>query len=279
VVERPVARAAVMAAILMTYTLLNAWEFYRARSAGLMSRWPLIAILLGHAAIFLLRVPLAATLTDADTRHAWFVVFSLEAMLAAFCGAYLLGSLARERVVMDHKNASLIDPLTGVANRRAFFEQGERLLRRVLHGRRPAAVLVFDLDRFKVVNDSFGHPAGDQVLVTFCEIATAALRPGDLFARIGGEEFACLLPNAGRHGAVQVAERVRERLSVTPVTAGETSITATVSIGAAVSEGWSQDLAQLVTAADEALYTAKRNGRDRVEIAAPRLALARTTFA
>ncbi len=280
--ENPHARVAVITAIVAGYTLLNAWEFYRGREAALMSRWPIILVLLVHASIFMLRIPLAGTwptLGGDRSPLGWHVAVLLEAMLAGFCIAYLLGSMARERIVLGFQRDALVDPLTGVPNRRAFLEQGEKLLRRVLHSRRSAAVLAFDLDSFKGINDRFGHQTGDVVLRAFCDRATATLRPGDLFGRIGGEEFACLLPNASRPGAVQVAERLRAAFAGTPIAIGETALTATVSVGVAASEAQCQDLADLLAAADKALYRAKANGRNRVELAPPRLVVVESPVA
>jgi diguanylate cyclase (GGDEF)-like protein len=280
--ENPHARVAVITAIVAGYTLLSAWEFYRGREAALMSRWPIILVLLVHASIFMLRIPLAGTwptLGGDRSPLGWHVVVLLEAMLAGFCIAYLLGSMARERIVLGFQRDALVDPLTGVPNRRAFFEQGEKLLRRVLHSRRSAAVLAFDLDSFKGINDRFGHQTGDVVLRAFCDRAIATLRPGDLFGRIGGEEFACLLPNASRPGAVQVAERLRAAFAGTPIAIGETALTATVSVGVAASEGQNQDLADLLAAADKALYRAKANGRNCVELAPPRLVVVESPVA
>jgi diguanylate cyclase (GGDEF)-like protein len=272
----PHMRVAVIVAIVVTYCLLNAWEFYRGGDVESLSRWPIIVVLLLHAAIFTVRIPLAGTWTMAGDGRAplgWHVAVALEAILAGFCLAYLLGAMARERIVRKFQRDALVDALTGVPNRRAFFEQGEKLLRRVLHSRRTAAILVFDLDRFKSINDRFGHQAGDEVLKAFCDTVTMALRPGDLFARIGGEEFACLLPHASRYGGAQVAERIRARIAATPVPVATSELSVTVSIGVAVSEGTAQDLTELVAAADKALYRAKANGRDRVELAPPRLVI------
>src|SRR5262245_54528601 len=94
-----------------------------------------------------------------------------------------------------YRRASLTDPLTGVANRRGFFEAGERLLKRARFAQQPTAAIMFDLDRFKVINYRFGHQTGDEVLAAFCRLATSHLRPNDLFGRIGGEEFAGILPD------------------------------------------------------------------------------------
>jgi diguanylate cyclase (GGDEF)-like protein len=273
----PRARVAVMVSIIAAYTLLNSWEFYRARDTALMSRWPIIVVLLAHAAAFMLRIPLAGTWPPLGEERAplnLHAVLVLEAMLAAFCVAYLLGSMARERIVLKLQRDALIDPLTEVANRRAFFEQGERLFRRARQSRQLVAVLAFDLDRFKAVNDRFGHQAGDRVLRVFCDVATASLRPGDLFGRIGGEEFACLLPNASHAAGMLVAERIRARFASLDVIVDGTAIDATVSVGVTSSEGQELSLPGLVAVADRALYDAKERGRNRVELAPPRTPVA-----
>src|SRR4029077_16249653 len=113
----------------------------------------------------------------------------------------------------------LLDPLTGVANRRAFFERGEEVLRRTTAAGYGSALLLFDLDRFKAINDTFGHQAGDCVLFAFCAAAQSITRPGDVFGRFGGEEFACLLPNATLTDATRIAERIRIAFAGTPIDA------------------------------------------------------------
>jgi diguanylate cyclase (GGDEF)-like protein len=97
-------------------------------------------------------------------------------------------------------------PLTGIGNRRRFFQRGERLLMRARFARQPTALIMFDLDHFKSINDRYGHHIGDEVLTAFCRLATSLLRPNDLFGRIGGEEFATLLPAAGQQDALRFAE-------------------------------------------------------------------------
>jgi diguanylate cyclase (GGDEF)-like protein len=129
----------------------------------------------------------------------------------------------------------LTDPLTGVANRRSFFETGERLLVRARFAREPTALIMFDLDRFKSINDKYGHHTGDEVLSAFCQF-TSLLRSNDLFGRIGGEEFACLLPITGRREAIRIAERVRAAFEDVYHMIGEHRLTATVSVGVAVAD-------------------------------------------
>jgi diguanylate cyclase (GGDEF)-like protein len=125
--------------------------------------------------------------------------------------------------------------------------------------------LLFDLDRFKDINDTFGHHVGDRVLKAFCGAATAALRPDDLFGRVGGEEFAALLPYTSLDEGLAIAERIRSNFEATTLQIGANTLTATVSVGVAMSidPGWK--LADLFKMADRALYRAKATGRNHVE--------------
>lgn len=261
----PTARASLMAVIGIAYTLLTAVELWRARGDGLHSRWPAIGLLVLHAAALPTRIPLVAGWVGAQPAQANLLTFVLfESILVAMAGAYLFGSLVRERVASTYKHAASVDPLTGVANRRAFLQQGARMVQRASADGRSVCLLLFDLDRFKTINDEYGHAAGDAVLTTFCRVATAQLRPGDLFGRIGGEEFACLLVDVSAHDAALVAERVRFAFEAAVHGGGELSFGATVSVGLASSAAEYPDLPSLLISADRALYRAKRDGRNRV---------------
>lgn len=154
------------------------------------------------------------------------------------------------------------DPLTGAANRRHFLRALETL-------RAPGALLVFDLDRFKQVNDSFGHQAGDVLLCEVARVVQQTLRDGDLLARLGGDEFAVILPGVDPACAQRVAERVRAAVSGRVVSTGEHALRSSISIGlAAVSAGGPLEPDALLREADAALYAAKRQGRDRICTAA-----------
>lgn len=266
--ESPRLRIILMTAIIVAYSSLSALEFWRDRSEGLMSRWPVIVLLLTHAAIYLIRIPLAGSLPlGQQTAHFdWFTLLVLETIVHAFCVAYMLASMARERIALWYQRAALTDPLTGVANRRAFMAQGERILRRARFDGAPVALLLFDIDRFKRINDICGHSAGDQVLVTFCRVMMEGLRPNDLFGRLGGEEFACLLADAPLADALARADRLRATFAGIPFKAAGRRFAATVSVGVAMA-GAQADLATLLADADRALYRAKANGRNRLETA------------
>jgi diguanylate cyclase (GGDEF)-like protein len=155
------------------------------------------------------------------------------------------------------------DALTGAANRRLYGDRAEVEVARAQRKAFPLALLALDVDHFKQVNDAHGHPAGDAVLKAFAGLMQALVRPSDLVARTGGEEFKILLPDTGLEEAVAIAERVRSRVAAMEVRldAAAAPIGVTVSIGCALLVG---DLASTEAVADERLYRAKVQGRNRV---------------
>jgi diguanylate cyclase (GGDEF)-like protein len=169
----------------------------------------------------------------------------------------------------------LIDPLTGIANRRAFLQDGEAKLKRQAADPRPLAVMLLDLDNFKSINDRFGHAIGDRVLQLFAQVGSARMRRMDLFGRLGGEEFAALLVDATRERAHAVAEEIRAAFAEATREVDGRPVIATVSIGLVVSHDTVLDLSALLVQADHALYRAKDNGRNRVETASLELLLER----
>ena len=271
--QSQVARIMLCSGLMGVYLLLCASEIWRARDRELVSRWPAIILLSVQGVFFLGRVPFVGVLPfpggvlppDPD----WFPFGIFEMMFHIFCMSVLLVNMAKERAELQQRQNSLIDPLTGVANRRAFFERGEELLRQAQTVGRPVVLLMFDLDRFKAINDTFGHQSGDRVLATFCDVARDALRPGDLFGRFGGEEFACLMPDMSSREASAVAERIRTAFGRTSIGPERTVVTVSVGVAMSNEAGW--DLDQLFMAADRALYRAKAKGRNCVETARPPL--------
>lgn len=161
-----------------------------------------------------------------------------------------------------------MDDLTGLPNRRFFLDELERAAIRAMRHRQPVALLMIDLDHFKQVNDAFGHASGDRVLRAIKDIVLPKLRGGDILARLGGEEFAALLPNTGADAALPVAERVRQAVAeACLLSIDEQPIRITASIGVMAFVG-QHDAARALDYADRALYAAKRSGRNQV-VSAP----------
>jgi diguanylate cyclase (GGDEF)-like protein len=264
-------RALVAAGIIAAYTWLTAYEFWRGRDEQLVSRWPAIFMLFAHGALFLLRTPLLAVLPWAPTRavtgSVWLTVLSFEALLFTISIAFILLAMAKERTELRHRTAAMVDPLTGMANRRSFLQDAKGLA--PSHGSqpRPTAVLLIDLDHFKSVNDRFGHAIGDRTLEIFADAARESIRASDLVGRLGGEEFAAILRDTSREKAVAVAERLRECFAKAAQDVDGRPVCATVSIGVVHCDGPVLDVTELLAQADQALYFAKERGRNRVEVA------------
>src|ERR1019366_7703157 len=176
---------------------------------------------------------------------------------------------ALEKAYATIQKQALTDGLTGLPNHQAIVDQLRKELDRAQRYHRPFSVLFFDGDRFKKVNDTYGHAAGDAVLRQIGACASSALRRGDTLGRFGGEEFVVLLPEAEAHEAAAVAERIRAAVAASPIPIAtiEGDIAVTVSIGLATypSDGTSEE--ELLTQADEAMYIAKRLGRNQVRMA------------
>jgi diguanylate cyclase (GGDEF)-like protein len=248
------------------YALLSGRELWYARDRELISRWPTLVLVVGHAGFLLARIPFATVVASSaaagQPRSAIVLVMAAEALFVNFCLPFLRVAMSKERSELEQRKAALTDSLTGVANRRAFFDLGKRLLARTIADRRPVALLLFDLDRFKEVNDTAGHEAGDALLRAFARLVAGSVRRGDLFSRVGGEEFACLLPNVAMEEALQIAERLRAAFGLMRFP-GVTAC-ATVSVGIAMTTSACRTLPALMATADRALYRAKAEGRNRV---------------
>jgi len=265
-------RIALFSVIYACYTLAAGLELWRGRSDGLSSRYSLVGSLVVLAGFYVGRVvvgltfPLPATIQDAAPSVAMTLFFSVPIILA-MANAILIVAVTKERAEAAQRRIAEIDPLTGQLNRGATISRAAAGLA-AGHG----AILLFDLDRFKQINDRFGHPAGDRVLMTFARAATENLREGDVFGRIGGEEFLAFMPGADNARAMAAAERIRAAFAATRTEVGGKVVPSTVSIGIAVATAPVPDIDPLLIRADRALYVAKENGRDRVQFAAPKVA-------
>lgn len=162
------------------------------------------------------------------------------------------------------QSLSMTDDLTRMPNRRAFLEAFDTEVLRATRYVSPFCLLVIDLDFFKLINDRHGHAGGDAVLVHFSKICRELLRGVDIAARVGGEEFAILLPETSRAGALQVSERIRNAVKAQPTIFHGDEINTTISIGVTDYQAPESAASQIMMRADEALYNAKQNGRDQV---------------
>ena len=185
-------------------------------------------------------------------------------------------------VLAEATAKSEIDTLSGLFNRQGFYSRADEAVRRAVQDRRPAALIICDIDHFKSVNDSLGHSSGDRVISAFAVLLGAASGAGNIAGRVGGEEFAVLLPGSNLTSGKFFAEGVRRAFSEMPVAGLPTRLRFTASFGVAeMSAG--ETLAELISRADEALYVAKRDGRNRVRVSPatarvgqPRLRLVRS---
>jgi diguanylate cyclase (GGDEF)-like protein len=171
----------------------------------------------------------------------------------------------QRRLEAELRATASTDSLTGLLNRRGFAERADAAVAASRSDRAPLAVLMIDIDHFKAINDRFGHAVGDQVLKTVAQRASGALRREAVFARLGGEEFAVLLPGADRAQATTVAGRLHAAISNAPMAVNGHTIGVTVSVGGAMLRGSDLGADMLVDRADGGLYAAKANGRNRIE--------------
>jgi diguanylate cyclase (GGDEF)-like protein/PAS domain S-box-containing protein len=173
-----------------------------------------------------------------------------------------------ERKSLERRLAHLAatDPLTGLANRRHFLDQMGLALARQHRHDTPTALLMLDLDWFKRVNDQYGHATGDEVLRHVSAVMTTSLRRIDLLGRLGGEEFAILLPDTGADGAHEFAERLRQWVAAQPARTESGEIPVTLSIGVTPFSQQDGNIDSILARADRALYRAKVNGRNRAEL-------------
>ena len=174
------------------------------------------------------------------------------------------------RYASELLHLATMDGLTGTLNRTSFLEQAATTLAQASRHARPAAVLMLDADHFKAINDTNGHDGGDAALRALGQAISAARRPGDIAGRLGGEEFALILPAISEPAALAFAQRLRAAVERLDIQHGERRIPLTISIGlATASPAEPADLASLLRQADHALYTAKAAGRNRVSSGTP----------
>jgi diguanylate cyclase (GGDEF)-like protein len=257
------ARTVLSSVVIALYAFLTAFELRRERRRDMARRWLWIAVPMLHAAVFLAPAVLIAFLPEAASPGSLFALFAFETVIYVVGTAFVIVVMAKERVAQFHKTAAMTDMLTGLYNRRAFLDAANLIIADCAKKNRPVSVLLFDLDHFKSINDRFGHAVGDDALKLFAATATSKMRATDVIGRLGGEEFAAIVPG-GEMEAGLVAERLRQAFEAAGVAISGYDIAATVSVGVATALV-PMPIEPLLARADAALYAAKRNGRNRIE--------------
>jgi diguanylate cyclase (GGDEF)-like protein len=256
------ARVGLGALMVAGYTFIIAWELWRERRKSLFSRTAAVVVPCLHAAIFLMPLVMQRFMPEA-VGSKWLTVLALESIIYGVGTAFIVLLLVKDHHVHIYRRAATTDHLTGLPNRRAFLQGAFDLCARLARKREEVTLLMFDLDHFKSINDRFGHAIGDEALKAFGQVLMTSMRATDIMGRLGGEEFAAIVP-----GNIEVAEKIAERIrsgfeDVGKVIAGH-AVGGTVSIGAACAITPVPDLDVLINRADAALYDAKHSGRNRM---------------
>lgn len=242
------------------------WQLWRGRHERLPARWPLLGLLAVHTAVVLGSgmLELAGVSLNTPDTDGLLIAVVAETLVFIIGTTVFVVTMIRERGIADERAAAQLDNLSGLLNRGAFMEAAMTSLASA--GARPVAAILFDLDSFKRINDTYGHPTGDTVIRTFARTLKRSLRRGDIGGRIGGEEFAVLLPGAGPEAGIVIAERIRIAFAEDARWIEGQPLNATVSAGVALAVP-DAPLDRLLREADRALYLAKTAGRNRVQFA------------
>lgn len=246
--------------------LATAWRLRRLR-AGMFAEKVLFWILLAFSVHFFPRTVLtvggvAPAAAEFGSSPFWLTLQFSLAVLGVML-ALALFAVTVSDMVADLRHERSVDSLTGVLNRRGFDERAQEMLAGARNW--PISLILVDIDHFKTINDTFGHPAGDAVLKAFGHLLQGTMRQVDVCGRLGGEEFAYLLPNCDASGADVFAERLRESVRRHRFEGLPQTQQLTASFGVA-SARHGESIGELTARADAALYRAKRQGRDRVEV-------------
>lgn len=266
-------RIVIVSVVIGTVYGLTAWEFLRPLPFVLRrTRWSLSILFASYSLFLLIRACIVSTHMDPHDLFTPNTIGTGTFLLPILLGmSWTLGFiiLNSQRMEFDLKNAhkelqqiAMTDFLTGLVNNRHFFETGEREIQRARRYNHSLSVLMLDIDYFKSVNDTHGHAGGDEVLKAIAVISKALLRETDTCGRLGGEEFAVLLPETDIEGAWAMAERLRSAIANTPMTAGHATVKITISVGVAQSLPVDACLEVTLRRADKALYEAKAAGRN-----------------
>lgn len=260
-------------ALTASFTGLCAYEFWRSRDEGdPPSRRILFGVFAAYCLYNVARIPLMPIVPmpiGMAPTAAWAIlVYNFATLVLVLLVSIFMIALSRERSSARNYSLAMQDAMTRVYNRRAYDEQMQTLGANGNDPIRPYALLLLDIDSFKSINDRFGHLIGDKAIILAAQAAETTLRKADRVFRMGGEEFACLLPDTSLQEAYEAAERVRAGFQKIAANIDGEQIDATISIGVAATHGHlSAD--QVFAQADAALYRAKRSGRNQTVVASP----------
>lgn len=254
-------RVLVLCIACVAYTAALIQQVWRARDTLKATFWPAQLLLWIHLLFHLVRLfldsAIASTQPGAIGGSDFSVYVILESILFVIGLTFTILAMVNERMQIALKYSSLHDPLTSVWNRRALFAEAEKMVAYCRRQNRPFSAILFDLDHFKSINDRYGHHQGDQILIHFCEIVRGLIPAEGRFARLGGEEFAAIIPAGARD-----AEAWCEAIRLAVCTSQPNEIAWSVSIGFATVTQSQQDFTSLLALADAALYHAKASGRN-----------------
>lgn len=252
-----------------TATLLVGLDLWRSSTRELSPRFCIALICLFETVVSYSQAIVLALMRDIVGQgplQGWLTFAPFQSAVAMVAIVVLGILMIAERTQSRLRDLAMNDQLTGVLNRRGFFEASARRFAKPAASSGETAIALFDIDFFKAINDRHGHPAGDTVIAEFARRAIGTVRPGDIFGRIGGEEFALLLPDTSLNDARLVVERVRAAFAGAPILHDRIEITATASAGLSIARSRDADLDRLMSSADSALYAAKKAGRNRSSI-------------
>ncbi len=270
-------RTAMVPAIACLTLLLSAWIVFRFRQKPRPAEWAVVvsmglfAITQGIAAVMAMKQGVSGD----SAYQLLYMNYNFLTLPAGYIamGMSVILMLASD-ISIDMKEIAIHDQLTDVLNRRGLGEEGAKIYAAARRTSQPVSVVMSDIDRFKRINDEHGHAFGDAALVHFSKLLKEERRLNDVLARVGGEEFALILPGTDVEGSIKIADKLREKIETNEMIVEGTEISMTASFGVATISVHDTCLSDIIVRADRALYRSKRAGRNQVDLESSQLMLA-----